>query len=164
MTPLIATHAFAALTSLLLGGWQLFISEKGTTAHRYVGWVWVLALYYVAVSSFWIQELRPGHFSPLHILSLVTIVTVPLGILGAMRGNIASHRGNMTGNYIGLCFAFVFAIAIPQRRIPQFAVTNPMGAILAAAAVIVTSMALVRIGNACQTARHGEATRGLQSV
>jgi hypothetical protein len=118
----------------------------------------------VAVSSFWIQELRPGHFSLLHILSLVTIVTVPLGILGAMRGNIASHRGNMTGNYIGLCFAFVFAVAIPQRHIPQFAVANPTGAILAAATVMVTSIALVGIGNACQTAMHGEGTRGLQSL
>jgi uncharacterized membrane protein len=164
MTPLIATHAFAALTSLVLGGWQLFLSPKGSGVHKVVGRIWVVAMYYVAVSSFWIQELRPGRFSLLHVLSLVTIITVPIGIFGAMRGNIASHRGNMTGNYIGLCFAFVFAVAIPQRHIPQFAVANPTGAVLAAAAVIVTSIALVRIGNACQTARHGETTRGVQSV
>ena len=164
MTPLIATHAFAALTALVLGGWQLFLSPKGSGAHRFVGRIWVVAMYYVAVSSFSIQEIRPGHFSPLHILSLVTIVTVPIGLVSAMRGAIASHRGNMAGNYIGLCFAFGFAVAIPQRHLPQFAVDNPAGAILAAVAVIVASIALVWIGTACQTARHGEATRSLQSL
>jgi uncharacterized membrane protein len=164
MTPLIATHALAALTSLLVGGWQLFFSTKGSEAHRIVGRVWVAAMYYVAVTSFWIQELRPGHLSALHILSTVTIITVPIGLVSAMRGNIASHRGNMTGNWIGLCFAFVFAVAIPERRIPQFVVTEPAGALAAGLTVIVTSVALVRIGIACQTAKHGEATRGLQPL
>lgn len=164
MTPLIATHAFAALASLLLGGWQLFFSAKGSVAHRFVGWVWVVALYYVAVTSFWIQEINPGHFSPLHILSIVTIVTVPLGLVSAMRGNIAAHRGSMTGNWIGLCFAFVFAVVIPQRHIPQFVMTDPVGALGAAIAVVVTSIALVRVGIACQTAKHGEATRSLQPL
>lgn len=150
MTPLIATHAFAALTALLLGGWQLFLSRKGSGRHRFVGWVWVVAMYYVAVSSFWITEIRAGHFSLLHVLSIVTIVTVPLGIWGAIRGDIASHRGNMTGNYIGLSFAFIFAMAIPQRHIPQLVLTQPADAVIGAIAVIVTSFTLVWIGGRVQ--------------
>jgi len=164
MTLLIATHAFAALTSLIVGGWQLFLSKKGSGAHRIVGRVWVGAMYYVAVTSFWIQEIRPGHFSALHILSIVTIVTVPIGLVSAMRGNIAAHLGNMTGNWIGLCFAFVFAVVIPERHLPQFVMNEPIGAVGAALAVIVTSIALVRVGIACQTAKHGQATRSLQSL
>jgi uncharacterized membrane protein len=164
MTPLIATHAFAALTSLILGGWQLFLSEKGSPSHRVVGWIWVAAMYFVAVSSFWITEIREGHFSLLHVLSVVTIVTVPLGILGAIRGNIRSHLGSMTGNYIGLSFAFLFAVVIPDRHIPQLVMTDPIDAAVGAVAVIVTGIALVWLGLACQTAKHGQATRGLQSL
>ena len=164
MTPLIATHAFAALTSLLLGGWQLFFSAKGSTVHRIVGRIGVGAMYYVAITSFWIQDIRPGHFSLLHILSIVTIVTVPIGLISAMRGNIAAHLGNMMGNWIGLCFAFVFAVVIPERHIPQFVLTEPLGAVGVALAVIVTSIALVWVGFACQTAKHGHATRSLQSL
>src|SRR5205085_6878603 len=119
----IATHAFAALMALLLGGWQLFASKKGSAGHRFAGRAWVFLMLYVSVSSFWIQELRPGRFSLLHILSVVTIVTVSLGFAAALRGNLASHVGNMRGSWIGLCFAFVFAVALPQRSIPQFVIT-----------------------------------------
>lgn len=150
MTPLIAAHAFAALTSLILGGWQLFLSEKGNTAHRFVGWVWVAAMYFVAISSLWITEIRSGHFSLLHVLSIVTIVTVPLGILGAVRGDLRSHLGCMTGNYIGLSFAFLFAMVIPQRHIPQLVMSQPMDALIAAAAVILTSLMLVWMGSRVQ--------------
>ena len=57
---------------------------------------------YVSFTSFWIKELEPGEFSLIHILSVVTIVTVSLGIWAAWRGNIQSHRGNMIGSWMGL--------------------------------------------------------------
>lgn len=145
MTPLIATHAFLALASLMLGGWQLFVSKKGTPAHRLAGRVWVASMLFVAVSSFWITEIREGRFSFLHVLSVVTIVTVSLGVLAAVRGNIESHRGNMTGSWIGLTFAFVFAIAIPQRAVPTFVVTDPVGAALAFTAVVMTTSFVVAL-------------------
>lgn len=145
MTPLIATHAFLALTSLLLGAWQLFASAKGTPAHRLAGRVWVASMLFVAISSFWITEIRDGRFSFLHVLSVVTIVTVSLGMLAAFRGNIESHRGNMTGSWIGLAFAFAFATAIPQRAVPTFVVTEPLGAALAFAAVVATTSLVVAL-------------------
>jgi uncharacterized membrane protein len=146
VTPLIATHAFAALTSLLLGGWQLFLSPKGTQVHRIVGRVWVALMLYVSISSFWITELRPGHFSFLHILSVVTLTTVTLGVIQARRGRIRSHLGNMRGSWIGLCFAFVFAVAVPVRLIPQFIVTEPAGAAAAAAVVVITTTLIIGAG------------------
>jgi uncharacterized membrane protein len=146
MTPLIATHAFAALTSLLLGGWQLFFSSRGSAAHRVAGRAWVVLMLYVSVSSFWIQELRPGRFSLLHILSVVTILTVSLGFAAARRGNLPSHVGNMRGSWIGLCFAFVFAVAIPQRAVPQFVLHQPLQAVAAALTIVATTIALVLLG------------------
>lgn len=146
MTPLIATHAFAALTSLLLGGWQLFLSTKGSPSHRFVGRVWVPLMLFVSVSSFWIREIRDDRFSFLHVLSAVTIVTVSLGVLDVRRGNIRGHVGNMVGSWIGLTFAFVFAVALPVRHIPQFVMSDPGDAVLAGLAVLGTSMAIIGAG------------------
>jgi len=146
MTVLIATHAFSALTSLLLGGWQLFFSAKGSPLHRIVGRVWVGLMLYVSVTSFWIREIRHGHFSLLHILSIVTIVTVTLGILDARRGNLRSHVGNMRGSWIGLCFAGAFALGVPDRDIPQFVLADPEQAGLAGLAVVLTAVVIVGTG------------------
>ena len=38
-TPVIATHAATAATSLLLGGYQLIRRTKGDPVHRRVGWL-----------------------------------------------------------------------------------------------------------------------------
>lgn len=145
-TPLLALHAAAALVALGLGAWQLFGSVKGAPAHRFVGRVWVGLMLFVAVSSFWITEIRPGRFSALHILSAVTIVTVTLGLVAAMRGQVLAHRGNMTGSWLGLVGAFVFAVAIPSRHVPQFVVTEPLGAATALAAIVLTTAAVVIAG------------------
>ncbi|MEH3033886.1 MAG: DUF2306 domain-containing protein [Aeromicrobium erythreum] len=148
MTPLIAAHAFAAVVALLLGGWQLFLGPRGTRGHRLAGRVWVVALLFVAGSSFWIQEIRPGHFSALHALSVVTLVTVPLGILAARRGDLRHHRSAMTGNWLGLVGAGAAAALVPQRAIPQLVVHDPVTAALALGVVVATAVAVVGVGRA----------------
>lgn len=145
---LIATHAFAAAVALTLGAWQLFFSTKGNRQHRLAGRTWVALMLYVSITSFWIRDLRDGAFSFLHVLSVVTVVTVTLGVVGAVRGNIQSHRGNMTGSWIGLLFAFVFAVAIPDRHIPTFVVSEPLQATAAAASVLLMTIAVVGLANA----------------
>ena len=146
MTPLIATHAFSALTSLLLGGWQLFFSVKGNAAHRLIGKVWVVLMLYVSVTSFWIREIRHGQFSLLHILSIVTIVSVLLGIRDARRGNVRSHVGNMRGSWIGLLIAGGFAVGVPSRDIPLFVLSDPKEAVLAGVSVIIVAAVIVTTG------------------
>jgi len=146
MTLLIATHAFSALTSLLLGGWQLFFSTKGDPLHRLVGRIWVGLMLYVSVTSFWIREIRHGQFSLLHILSIVTIVSVSLGIRDARRGNIRSHVGNMRGSWIGLCVAGGFALGVPRRAIPQFVLSDPKQAVMAGLSVIAVAAVIVGTG------------------
>jgi uncharacterized membrane protein len=153
MTPLIATHAFAALMSLLLGGWQLFLSTKGSPLHRFIGRVWVPLMLYVSVTSFWIREIRDGRFSFLHILSIVTIVSVSLGVFEVRRGNVKGHIGNMIGSWVGLCFAFVFAVAIPQRHIPQFVLSDPVQAVAAGTTVLLTVTVVIGIGHVLGASR-----------
>jgi len=143
---IVVPHATAAAVALPLGAWQLWRSEKGTTAHRLVGRVWVALLLGVSLSSFWIRELRGGSFSFLHVLSVVTIVTVTLGLLSAVRGQVEMHRGMMRGSWFGLVGAFVFAVAIPDRAIPTFALERPLGALAAVVAVLLAAAAVVALG------------------
>ena len=55
--PAIPLHAFAALTAFVLGVVQ-FAAPKGTLPHRRIGWIWVGLMAAVAVSSFWIHQIR----------------------------------------------------------------------------------------------------------
>jgi len=135
---LTATHASTASVGLALGGYQLRRRVKGDRVHRNLGWVWVAAMGFVTTSSFAIRELRHGQLSLLHVLSVVTLVSLIIGVLAIRRGNVARHRGAMRGSWFGLIGAFIGAVAVPQRRIPTFAVTDPAGAAL----VVVTIFAL----------------------
>jgi uncharacterized membrane protein len=122
-TFVIIIHAVTASLSLLLGAFQLLRPKKGDRFHRMVGRTWVVCMYAVCVSSFFIQGVHDG-FSWLHGLSLFTIMTVSLGLYSAMKGNIAAHKANMIGSYFGSIAAFVGVIAVPTRRIPQLAVNQ----------------------------------------
>ena len=145
-TLLIATHVVAALSSVLLGGVQL-ARRKGDARHRHLGRVWVVLMFWTAVSSFWIRHMRDGAFSWLHILSLVTLVTVTLGIVSIRRGDVQGHRGNMVGSWLGSAFAMVFALAVPDRMLPTFAVDEPLGAAAALATVAALVVVLVVAGD-----------------
>ena len=142
-TPLIAAHAATAATSLLLGGYQLARRTRGDTIHRRLGWVWITGMIFVATSSFAIRELRHGQLSLLHALSIVTLLSLGLGIVRIRRGDAAGHRAAMRGSWIGLLAAFIGAVAVPSRRIPTFTVAQPAGAALAAAVIVALTAALI---------------------
>jgi len=75
--PEVPVHAFAAMAASVLGVVQ-FAAPKGTLPHRTIGWIWVLLMLGVAISSFWIQQIKLwGPWSPIHLLSIFTLITVP---------------------------------------------------------------------------------------
>src|SRR5258708_27927480 len=72
--PAIPLHAIAAMTAFVLGVVQ-FAAPKGTLPHRAIGAIWVGVMAVVAISSFWIHQLRlAGPWSPIHLLSIFTLV------------------------------------------------------------------------------------------
>ena len=102
----ITTHALMALAALLLGLWQL-LGPKGTLPHKTVGYTWAALMLGVAGTSFWIHDLRMiGPFSPIHILSIVVLVNVPIAVHAARRGNVQKHRIYMRSLFL---FALVAA-------------------------------------------------------
>lgn len=107
----IPSHALAALAAVMPGGAQLATS-KGTVRHRVSGWIWVSLMAYVAVSSFFISELRLwGAFSPIHLLSVWTLFSLVIAVYHARRGNIRQHKIWMALLYIGaLLIAGLFTL------------------------------------------------------
>jgi uncharacterized membrane protein len=113
--PAIPVHAFAAMTAFMLGVVQL-AAPKGTLPHRTLGWIWVCLMLGVAVSSFWIHEIRlVGPWSPIHLLSIFVLITVPLAVWKAHRHQVADHRRIMISIFSGaLVIAGLFTL-LPGR-------------------------------------------------
>jgi uncharacterized membrane protein len=89
---------------------------KGTRTHRALGYIWVGLMLFVAFSSFFIHELRHwGGFSLIHVLSIFTLVMLPLGIYFARQHSVVGHRKTMLGLFFGaLVIAGAFTL-LPGR-------------------------------------------------
>jgi uncharacterized membrane protein len=113
--PVVQVHAFAAMAAFVLGAVQL-AAPKGTFPHRIVGWTWVLLMALIAGSSFWIHDLRMlGPFSVIHLLSIFTLVMLPLAVMHARRHRVAQHRAAMISIFVGaLVIAGLFTL-LPGR-------------------------------------------------
>jgi uncharacterized membrane protein len=110
--PAIQLHAFTAMAAFALGAVQL-AAPKGTLPHRTVGWVWVSLMVIVAASSFFIHDLRVwGPWSPIHLLSIFTLVMLPLAVMHARRHRVGRHRSAMIAIFTGaLVIAGLFTLA-----------------------------------------------------
>jgi uncharacterized membrane protein len=113
--PPIPLHAFAAMTAFALGLVQ-FAAPKGTLPHRTIGWIWVLLIVTVAISSFWIHQIRLlGPFSPIHLLSIFTLIVLPIGVWRAHRHRVADHRRIMSFIFAGALVVAGLFTFVPGR-------------------------------------------------
>ena len=152
-SPLLIGHVVGAVAAMFLGAFNLFRPVRGDPTHKIVGYTWMVLMYWVAISSFWIRDLNDGRFSWIHILSIVTLVTLSLGVSAAIRRNFRMHRGMMRGTYFGLLGAFIGAVAVPDRLVPRLALHQPavlllgvLVALLGAALVVLTAYRFRRRG------------------
>lgn len=101
LTAGLAVHIHLVATILALAlGIVMLVRRKGTGSHRLLGWTWVGLMLTAAVSSFWITGMRGG-YSPIHALSLMVLVLVPLAVLAIRRGKVSTHRRAMIGLFFG---------------------------------------------------------------
>jgi uncharacterized membrane protein len=108
----LSTHVGSAVISLFLGAWVLY-NPKGTPRHKLAGKIWVVMMLTASFSAFLIQSW--GRFSPIHIFSVWTPISLGLGIYHIRKGNVVSHQKCMKGAYIGLVVAGTLAFALPGR-------------------------------------------------
>jgi uncharacterized membrane protein len=114
-SPAIQIHAFAAMAAFVIGAVQL-AGPKGGALHRTLGYIWVAAMVAVAVSSFWIHEINQWNgFSLIHLLSVQVLVTLPIAVHAARRGNIGRHRFNMIGMFVGALVIAGLLTLLPGR-------------------------------------------------
>ena len=115
----IPSHAITALVAVIMGSIQL-ISAKGTKQHQVLGYLWVSMMMYVSISSFFISEIQLwGVFSPIHLLSAWTVITLCTGIYFARTGNIKAHQLNMQLLYgLALILTGLFTL-LPNRVMGQ---------------------------------------------
>src|SRR3982074_2890324 len=111
----IPVQAFAAMCASPLGLVQ-FAAPKGTLPHRAIGWIWVGLMAVVAISSFWIHPIRLlGPWSPIHLLSIFTLIVLPLAVWRAHHHDIANHRRIVIFIFAGaLVIAGLFTL-VPGR-------------------------------------------------
>lgn len=111
-SPEIIAHALAAMAAFALGLIQL-AGPKGTRFHRALGWFWVGLMALVAVSSLFVNTTCTfGPFSAIHLLSLLTIIALPMGVAAARQHRVSRHGRIMISLYIGaLVIAGVFTFS-----------------------------------------------------
>ncbi len=94
--PHLATIAVAlALTPVML------LRRRGDRRHRRIGWVWVAAMVLTALLSFDLRLINRGGFSLIHLLSVWTLIQVPVIFLAARKHNVARHRSAVRGMVFG---------------------------------------------------------------
>ena len=75
--------------------------RKGGRVHRIMGYIWVALMAIVALSSFFIHELRlVCAFSPIHLLSIFTLWSLYMAIRAAKDRRINAHRRWMQSLYV----------------------------------------------------------------
>lgn len=89
---------------------------KGATQHRALDYTWAGLMLTVAASLFWVHEIRSwGPWSPIHLLSIFTLVVLPLGIWQAHRHSVQRHRQAMIGLSCGALLIAAHFMLMPGR-------------------------------------------------
>lgn len=104
-------HVWSALASVLVL-FPIALMPKGTPLHHRMGWIWVLFMVFTCVSSFGI--VRHAGYSWIHVLSVISLVSLAIGVVQRRRGDIRSHKFFMIGGACGLIGAGLFTV-LPGR-------------------------------------------------
>lgn len=116
-SPAIQIHTAAAVLAAV-SGIAVLIRRKGGLTHRATGYLYVAAMSVAAASSFWITGVVEGRYSWIHILSIVTLISMGLALYFRRKGAIRAHAINMIFPFIGLIIAGAFTLA-PGRIMHQ---------------------------------------------
>jgi uncharacterized membrane protein len=108
MTPLGIFHTVMGLLSLVTG-FLIFITAKGTKAHKLIGYTYIACMLLLNGTALMIYRVFGG-FGPFHVLAIVSLLSLLRGYLPAYRkqprGNwLAKHYEGIGWSYIGLLAA-----------------------------------------------------------
>lgn len=90
-SPLVWAHLVTVLMAVALTP-ALLLMRRGTRRHRQLGAIWMVGMFATAAVSLFIRIIHPGHFSLIHIFSVITLIGVPRALWLAHQHRIAEHR------------------------------------------------------------------------
>jgi len=97
-------------------GWCSCWRRRGRLPHRTLGWIWVVLMVVVAGSSFWIHEIRlVGPWSPIHLLSIFSLVMLVVGVMAARSHHVGWHKKTMVSIFAGALIIAGFFAFMPGR-------------------------------------------------
>ncbi len=103
-----------ALTPVML------LRRRGDRPHRLLGRVWVTAMMLTALISLTIRDAADGNFSFIHILSVWTLIQVPLIWWTARNHRVDGHRNAVRGMVLGALLIAGFFTFPFNRMLGQF--------------------------------------------
>jgi uncharacterized membrane protein len=80
---------------------MMMLRRRGDRLHRQLGYVWVTAMFLTALVSLDVRLINRGAFSPIHILSVWTMIQVPLIVWRARQHDWRRHRNAVRGMVLG---------------------------------------------------------------
>ena len=114
-SPAIQFHVLTVVPAAIIGGIML-LRKKGTPAHRVAGRVWIALMVLAALSSFFIHTIRTwGPFSPIHLLSVLTLSGAFMVVWSARRRDFISHQRAVKSLYFGAIGIAGFFSFLPGR-------------------------------------------------
>ena len=111
----LSLHLLCVVPAIPLGAIVL-LRRKGDALHKLLGRVWGCLMAGAALSSFALTGLMGGAFSPIHLLSVLTLVTLPWAVVRIRQGRVAAHRRAVVILYVSLLAAGAFAF-LPGRAL-----------------------------------------------
>lgn len=94
-------HIVCGLVAMVTG-LAIFARRKGSRWHVLTGRVWFIAMALVAVSSFFIHQLKVwGLFSPLHLFAVSTLGTLAFALYAIRKRDIRGHELSLKGLFLG---------------------------------------------------------------
>lgn len=118
-----ALHLFTILPCVPLGFYLMLFSSKGGQIHKILGKVYMGLIFFSAFVSLFL-EAKVGHqflnhFGWIHLLSVLTLWTVPYSFYSVKKGTISAHKRSMFFLYwTGLLIAGVFTL-VPGRYLHE---------------------------------------------
>ena len=112
--PFVLAHFATIVVAVSLTPLML-LRRRGDRFHRRLGWVWVSAMFLTALFTFGIRGLNAPALSLIHLLSVWTLIQLPLIAWYARTHRVDRHRRAVRGMVTGaLIIAGVFTFPVER--------------------------------------------------
>jgi uncharacterized membrane protein len=127
-------HLFATFSSVFLGYYLYLFSKKPLEVQKNLVYLLSTLLFISAITGILLNLFR---FGPFHVLSIVTITTIPLALWHLSKSKFLKFKRGLLYNFIGLNIAMVGAFEPDRYMGRRLQLTETAWGVLMILAVLV---------------------------